>query len=355
MYVLVPALNLRVTKKTLASDPAVGTMTSPRLLSIDYFRGLAVLLMLIYDYVPFFTKDVPLFLQHGRPDMLLFGDFVAPFFLFIMGMSLAISVSRQRGKGVPESKIFWGVLRRAALLFAFGLIIDNIRAPLFGSSFGFAMRWGILETLGASYLVTYLVMCMKPSFRIAIITISLALHMFLLMNYPPYVAYITTYAHGSPASVLSWGAIAAFGMIAGEHLSRAKSNNEKYLYWLGGILIVVGTIIGLVDPPRKELVTSSYALITAGGASIVFMLIYFFIETRKVEWIIFHLKPLKEFGVAALSAWVLQYAVASYFIWYYNVHEKLSQVYGLTLATAMIAVVWVLVTAANRRHLALKF
>lgn len=325
--------------------------TNKRLLSVDYFRGLAVLLMLIYDYVPFFTKNVPLLLQHGRTDMLLIGDLVAPFFLFIMGLSLAISICKQREKGMSEKQIFLIALKRAVLLFMLGIIIDETRAPLLGGSFG--MKWGVLETLGASYLVTYFIMRLKPWTRVTATAGLLSLHLGLL-TYTPYANYIKTSAHGSPLSILSWATIAVFGMIAGEHLMKNRNGYEHYLYWMGAALIIIGTVVGFIDPPRKELVSSSYALISSGASAIVLMLMYYLIETRKVEWLIQRLRPLREFGTAALFAWVLQYLLAAYFIWYFHIHEKLPFFYGTALATAMIAAVWLVVTIANRRGIAIK-
>jgi predicted acyltransferase len=341
----------KTTDETTVVESQAAVPPNRRLLSIDYFRGLAVLLMLIYDYVPFFTKNVPILLQHGRTDMLLFGDLVAPFFLFIMGLSLAISVSRQRAKGVSERDIFLGVLRRAILLFILGLIIDETRAPLLGGTFG--VKWGVLETLGVSYLVTYVVMLFKPWKRIAITTGLLSLHLSLL-TYAPYADFIKTSAHGSPLSILSWATIAIFGMIAGDHLAHNRNGYEHYLYWLGAVLIVIGTAVGLFDPPRKELVSSSYALISSGAAAIMLMFLYYFIETKKVEWLIQRLRPLREFGIAALSAWILQYILASYFIWYFHIHEKLPFLYGASLATAMIVAVWLVIVTANKRGLALR-
>lgn len=341
-----------VKESVMSQAPAIDKETNRRLLSIDYFRGLAVLLMLVYDYIPFFTKDVPRVFQHGRTDMLLFGDFVAPFFLFIMGMSLAISVVRRRASGAPESIIFRQVLRRAALLFFIGLLIDETRAPLLGGSFG--MKWGVLETLGASYLITYLVMRFRPAARVGIVAAALTTHMALLLAYQPYAEFISTSAHGSPLSIFAWATIAVFGMIAGERLARTRSDFEQYLYWFGGVLIIIGTVVGIINPPRKGLVSSSYALITSGGAAVTFMLLYYLVETKKVRWLIRRLRPLRELGVSALLAWILQYVLAGFFIWYYHIHEKLPLAYGLGLAVTMIAVVWLVVAFLNSRKVTLR-
>lgn len=325
----------------------------PRLLVIDYFRGLAVFLMLVYDYVPFFTKDVPLVFQHGRTDRLLFGDFVAPFFLFIMGASLAFTTCKRRTQGVAERELFLQVLRRAGLLLLVGLIIDETRAPLLGSTFG--LKWGVLETLGVSYLIAYLIMRFKKtSSRIIVTGGLLGLHLGLMMVVQWYRNFVETSAHGSPFSVLSWAAIAVFGMMAGEQLTYDRRDYERYLYRLAAALIIAGTLLAQVDPPRKQLVSASYALVTSGGSAFMLMLMYYAIETRKTKWLIKRMRPFREFGVAALLAWILQYVLAAPFIYYFYRFGKAAPLYGIPLALTMIGVVWLVIREANRRGIGFK-
>ncbi len=332
-------------------DLTVRAPKSPRLLSVDYFRGAAVLLMLVYDYVPFFSRTVPLFLQHGRPDMLLFGDFIAPFFLFIMGLSLAMSIDKRRAAGVSESNVFWQVARRAVLLVLIGVLIDDLRGPLIGGNIGlggsYYIKWGVLETLGASYLISYFIMRFGVKARFVVIAGLLAGYMGLMTD-AWFAHFVQSHSHGSPLSIISWSTIAAFGMIAGDRLMRNRQNYEQYLYRLGGSLIIIGTIVGLFTPARKDLVSSSYALITAGGAAIAFMLAYYLIETRAGARLIQRLSPLNEFGRAALLAWLLQYGLSAYLIWYFNTYGKLVAWLGIPLAVTMIGVVWLVVRRLNR-------
>jgi predicted acyltransferase len=321
--------------------------------SVDYFRGLAVVLMLIYDYVPFFTKDVPRILQHGRTDRLLFGDFVAPFFLFIMGTSLAFTMCKQRNQGMDERELFKKVLRRAFLLLLIGLAIDEARAPLLGGTLG--IKWGVLETLGVSYLIAYLVMRFKSLWARGAITLAmLSLQLWLTLTIPWYRGFIEGASHGSPFSVLSWATIAIFGMIAGERLTFERGHYGWYLARFGAALIACGIIIGFIDPPRKELVSASYALVTSGGSAIVLLVLYNLLDIRKEEWMIRFGRPLHEFGVAALLAWILQYVIAAPFIWYFHTYGRISAVYGIPLSLSTILLVWIIIMEANKKGIGLK-
>ena len=323
----------------------------PRLLSVDYFRGIAVLLMLVYDYAVFFSAAVPLVFQHGRLDMLLFGDFIAPFFLFIMGFSLPLAVTKQREAGLSEAAIFWRVMRRAFLLLAIGVFIDDLRAPLLGGAIGlggtYYIKWGVLEALGVSYLITYLVMRLGTKTRYLIAAVMLGAYWALLSN--SWVqSFVLSHAHGSPIAAISWAAIAVFGMIAGDRRTRDSGQFEQYLYRLGGTLVIIGTIVGLFVPALKDLVSPSYALITAGGSAIAFMVVYYLVETRASKWAITILKPMREFGRAAMLAWILQYAIPGYLIWYLHTYGRLDPWLGMPLAFLMTGVVWLAVWALNR-------
>ncbi len=319
--------------------------------SVDYFRGLAVVLMLLYDFVLFFSSTLPRVLQHSRPDMLLFGDFIAPFFLFIMGLALPLSVNNKRESGVSERQIFWGVLRRAILLLLIGVLVDDLRSPLLGGTIGlggtYYIKWGVLEALGVSYLVSYIIMRFGARTRYAIIAAILAAYVGLMTN-SSFAAFVQSHSHGSPLSALTWASIAAFGMIAGVRLVNSRVDYEKYLYRFGATLVMIGTVLSLFVPARKEMVTSSYALITAGGSAIAFMFMYYFIETRALPRVIKWLRPLSDFGRAALLAWILQYAVPGYLIWRFHTYGKLDAWLGIPLSVLMIVVVWLLIRGADR-------
>src|SRR3989304_7409268 len=95
-----------------------------RYVSLDYFRGFSVFLMILFNLVPLYSNEVPIILQHGREDRFLFGDLGAPFFLFIMGVALAISVNRRTANGYNQKELLKHVLRRILLLFAIGIVLD---------------------------------------------------------------------------------------------------------------------------------------------------------------------------------------------------------------------------------------
>lgn len=324
-----------------------------RILSVDYFRGLAVFLMLVYDYVPFFTRNVPLILQHGRGDKLLFGDLVAPFFLFIMGFSLALSVKKRRASGNTESDIFRHVLVRSILLVAIGLFIDVTRGLIISGELAFG--WGVLETLGLSYLFSYFVLRFRYlGAQLLIISISLGIHLILSNFSPGYQNILTSSAHGGPFSMLAWAPIAAVGTICGIRFIQNRPGFKVFLAKVGTAAILIGIAMSIINPLTKKFVTSSYAIFSSGASALFFLLIYYLVEDKKQAVVIRLLKPLREFGISALLAWALQYIVAVYFIYYFHKYGKLPAYLGIPLTFAMIFVVWIIVREANRRNIRIK-
>lgn len=343
---------IKIVEKSQLTD-SFSPVKVPRILVVDLFRGLAVLGMLIFDYIPFFSYNVPWFLQHGRTDFLLPGDFVAPFFLFTMGISLAFTWTNRRSKGVPEKDVFKQVLYRAFMLILIGLFVDETKAMIGGMHFG--LRWGVLETLGVSYLLTYLVLRLNIFWRVAAVSGFLATHFMLSSFLPGYARVLTSFAHGSPFGVLGWAVICIFGMMSGERFVIGAVDYEWWLYWLGCSLVLLGVTTGTFVPYSKNEVSISYALLSSGVSVLVFMFLYGCIEVLHWKWLIRIMMPLREFGVAALTVWILQYILAAPIMYDLYIHgAPLPWEYGATIAFALIGVTWTVVRFLNRRGWTLK-
>jgi predicted acyltransferase len=98
----------------------------PRVISIDIFRGLTMAVMIFVNELssvrglPWWTYHAP-----GDVDVMTYVDMVFPFFLFIVGMSLPLSIT-QRLKTNPSVLALWiHVFARMLGLIALGLILAN--------------------------------------------------------------------------------------------------------------------------------------------------------------------------------------------------------------------------------------
>jgi heparan-alpha-glucosaminide N-acetyltransferase len=141
---------MRVTGSTVQASAG-------RVVSVDVFRGLTMALMIFVNALssvsglPWWTYHAP-----GDVDVMTYVDMVFPFFLFIVGVSLPLSVS-QRLKRDPSISALWlHVLLRVGGLVTLGLILANARQvdpARTGMSGGL---WALLGLLcGALYLNVY--------------------------------------------------------------------------------------------------------------------------------------------------------------------------------------------------------
>jgi predicted acyltransferase len=130
---------------------------SPRVVSIDIFRGLTMAVMIFVNALSS-VRGLPWWTYHAHDtaNTMTYVDMVFSFFLFIVGMSLPLSIA-QRLKHNPSMLLLWlHVGLRSIGLVVLGLILANAescdpaRMPLSG------FVWGLLALLCASlYLNVY--------------------------------------------------------------------------------------------------------------------------------------------------------------------------------------------------------
>ncbi len=111
---------------TLATASPTAAASAPRIVSIDIFRGLTMAVMIFVNALPE-EPILPWWTHHAHAsqDLMTYVDMVFPFFLFIVGMSLPLSVS-QRLKRNPSLPALWlHIVLRFVSLLALGLILAN--------------------------------------------------------------------------------------------------------------------------------------------------------------------------------------------------------------------------------------
>ncbi|EDQ84352.1 uncharacterized protein MONBRDRAFT_30330 [Monosiga brevicollis MX1] len=127
--------------------------SSQRLRSLDSFRGFALTIMIFVN----FNGGFYWFFNHSAWNGLTVADLVFPWFIWIMGTSMAIAFNSLLKRQTPTTTILYKIFRRMLILFAFGIFIignfhdlRNGRIP------------GVLQRFAVSYLVVALVMLYAP-------------------------------------------------------------------------------------------------------------------------------------------------------------------------------------------------
>lgn len=125
-------------------------MTNNRFEALDVARGLTLAFMMIVNN-PGSWEHVYAPLLHAEFNGLTPTDLVFPFFMFIMGYSIFLSL--RRSMNAPIGNVMPRVLRRTFLIIIIGIALNWISNGAFGGDWGFShLRIpGVLQRLGLCY------------------------------------------------------------------------------------------------------------------------------------------------------------------------------------------------------------
>ncbi len=329
-------MNAAVLEQRTAEQSAA-TKTE-RLVSLDVFRGITVAAMILVNN-PGSWSSVYAPLEHAEWDGWTPTDLIFPFFLFIVGLSITLSIGGRLERGESKRAIISGVLLRSAKIFAIGLFLagfpffhlSRIRVP------------GVLARIAVCFLFASLVFLFTSARgQVVTATVLLAVYWILMkvVNVPAdYVAAVierggntekeanlaayidNTLLHGhlwsqsktwDPEGLLSTiPAIATvlLGILAGHWIKSNRNGKEKiYGLLIGGLIgVIAGQAMNIWFPINKNLWTSSYVVLTAGAALLFLALCYWLVDYKGYRPIAF---PFVVFGVNAIAVFVLSGLVA---------------------------------------------
>lgn len=306
---------------------------SERLLSLDVFRGITIMGMILVNNPGTWSAIYPQ-LEHAKWHGCTFTDLIFPFFLFIVGVAISYSLSKRKAQGGSMKALYLNIFRRTIILFALGLILAGFP---FGLLFGHEFSWstiripGVLQRIAVVYMVSsILFLSTNTKFQYWFTGSILVIYTMLMSLIPvPGVGY----ANFEPGTNLSawidrlilgnhlWSGTklwdpegilstvpaigsAMLGIFTGNLLRSEKDQTTKtvWLYVSGSILMVAGWAWSFWFPFNKNIWTSSYVLWTAGLALNFLAFCYWFIDVKKVTWWI---KPFQVYGMNAITVFFL--------------------------------------------------
>jgi len=305
-------------------DPISGR----RLRSLDVFRGATIALMILVNNAGDWSRTYRPLLHaewHGWTPT----DLVFPFFLFIVGVAIPFALGARASAAQPPAALHRKILRRAAILFALGLLLNWF--PFFTVDWSRARIPGVLQRIAIVYLAAALAwLHLRPRGR-ALLAVALLGGYWTLMKLVPVPgfgagdlspagnlafwldhrvlgAHTWRYAPGpgDPEGLLSTlPAIvtALAGLFAGDLFRTRRPAREK-LGWLlvwGAPLAAAGLVLQPLFPINKNLWSPTYVLFTAGAALLALAATYWSVDLRGWNaWA----RPLEIFGTNAIAAYV---------------------------------------------------
>lgn len=339
-----------------------------RLLSIDVFRAITMLLMIFVNDVSG-VSNIPEWIEHvaAKEDGMGFADTIFPTFLFIVGLSLPFAINNKLKKGEAFFSIASYILLRSAALIIMGFFHVNLEgyngdvaliprdwwAILITASFfliwldypetlskskkyacitagvilllamayvykgGEAENprwmkpswWGILGIIGWAYLVSAFVFLLVKGRLNALI---MAFGVFMVINILKHMGLLNfrIWLIGDASSVSLIMAGAAVSTLYSTMVSRGK----QYLIWsvfagLGVVTLVAGQFVRpFTEGISKIRSTPAWVLISIGTAILVFELIIYLVDVRgKKDWF----KIIGPAGTSTLTCYLIPYIVYS--------------------------------------------
>jgi predicted acyltransferase len=319
---------------TISVQKPAGVATQ-RMRSLDVLRGVTIAFMILVNnngwhaYWPFEHSD-----WNGWTPT----DIVFPTFLFLVGVTIVISLESRFAKGATSVDVLPKIFRRAALLFGIGIFLALF--PFFHWSH--LRVYGVLQRIAACYLVGSLVYLLvrrmkKPAVALVALLVVLLVGYYVLMRWVPVpgygmpgrdvpfldkdrniVAVVDRHLHWGrlwektrdPEGLLStFPAIGTtvLGMLTALWLRTQRTLQQKCAGLLGAglVLLVLGELCNPWFPINKKLWTSSFVLFMAGWSLVLWALLMWVTEIRGWKrwtgfWLVFGMNAIASYAMSDL-------------------------------------------------------
>lgn len=236
-----------------------------RIPAIDLFRGLAILLMVLANYLAG-PEVVPAWLKHAPDAGLTVIDLIAPFFIFAIGLTYGLSARRR------ISRDGWGaagrhfVIRYLALI-GLGCLLST--AEIFFGLNPSGVNWGVLQAIGVAGLVT-LPFIRLPGWARA------ALGLALLAGYQAALEaglrpVVLGMPHGGLPGAIAWSAMLLLSTALADLVHGDGKPRMTWFWGASAAALALGlALAGLGVVVSKNRVSASYVLVSLGLSGLLF-------------------------------------------------------------------------------------
>ena len=314
-----------------------------RIVSVDVLRGLAMFLILSTqiggafiwrtfnnmvwgetNWPEFVTNQLSWSNQHVS-----FINTAQSIFLFVVGVVIPFSMKNRLLKS-EKSKIYLFILKRAAILFLFGLIAGGklLNLPQYNQTLATIRVYNnVLEYIAISYLVVSIIVLNTKIRTQYIITGALLLLYWFVwfipapggtremfsneMNIAIYVEKLVLGNHSGNYgawtgvfNTVSHIILAMIGALCGHLIFGSGEKIKKFrkLLIAGVAMIAIGELWGLVYPIMRCFMTSTFVLVS-GGIGVVLLAVFYYLNDIKgyTKWSFFFFV----FGVNSIAIYMM--------------------------------------------------
>jgi predicted acyltransferase len=276
-----------------------------RLISLDAFRGFTIAAMVLVNN-PGDWSNLHAQLAHAKWNGWTFTDCIFPFFLFIGGVAMTLSLGRLAAAGADRPRLLLKLTKRAALIFLIGFLLNLI--PRF--DFDTVRIPGVLQRIAlCTVLAAPIVVYLGWRAQLAVITALLALYSVLMLWVPvpgigagvlepgkDFGAWVDrmlldghlwvqakTWDPEGLVSTIPALCSQLFGVLAGRVLALELPRVEQTIWMLfaGLVFLALGSSLDAVLMPiNKSLWTVSFCLWMTGWALLAFGVFYWLLDAN---------------------------------------------------------------------------
>jgi len=292
-----------------AGKPSAVTQAGEgRLVSLDTFRGFIMFWIVggealavgLQALKPNFLLNTLVYeLNHTPWQGLRFYDCIWPSFMLMVGISVPLSFAK-RSRTQTYSQMLVHALKRFAVLFLLGSLRESVHA---GSPYWVELS-SALQPIAIACLVAFLLVRRSQRLQAAVGGSILIAYAMILAWVPvpgvpagtldPYnnlVRSVDIMVLGRTYPTEPWGTVLCtlptisttiLGLLIGEWLmsARSKESKAKMIAGAGLFCLAAGYALSPFVPVIMKIWTTSYGLVTAGWACMMFLLFYWFIDVR---------------------------------------------------------------------------
>ena len=264
---------------------------SERLISVDILRGLTIIFMIIVND-PGSWSHVYAPLLHAEWNGITPTDYIFPTFLFIVGLSIVLSLSKKKDEGLAKNILLKKIIWRSIKIYLVGIFL------WLWPNFDFEnIRWaGVLQRISFVYLFCAIIF-LYLNLRSQIILLFLILVFYTIImcfipvpgiGYPDLSVPEKNWAHyidtlllpgvmwedtWDPEGILTTLPSIATGILGliGGYILTGKSDLIKkmlHLSLFGFVLFFLGDISQYIFPLNKNLWSTSFTLLVGGISSL---------------------------------------------------------------------------------------
>ena len=295
----------------------MNTSLSPqgRLLSLDFFRGFTMFLLIaeytgLFHYLtdPSFEGGIIYFigtqLHHHPWNGLRFWDLVQPFFMFIVGVAMPFSFAKRTERGDSYRLLLKHAIQRSLVLLFLGWAIACVGSGSITPRFQ-----NVLAQLSVTYIIAFLLIRKPIRTQLIVSFALLGITELIYRTFPvsgfnhPFVANenfgtwldllwggANLNGHWVTFNAIPTTAHTIWGLVVGSLLmsKRPPMQKIKIMVIAGVIGLIAGYGLSPLTPIIKRICTSSFVIVSGGWTVLAMALSYWIIDVLKSrKWVLF--------------------------------------------------------------------